>query len=42
MNFEDIYGLNFRCLAQDFCWQRDVVSTSLPRCRAIRESEINP
>ena len=22
MNFEDIYGLNFRSFAPDFCWQR--------------------
>ena len=28
MNFEDIYGLNFRCLAPDFCWQRLVRGVS--------------
>ena len=28
MNFEDIYGLNFRCLAPHFCWQRLVRGVS--------------
>ena len=28
MNFEDIYGLNFRSFAPDFCWQRLVRGVS--------------